>query len=404
MKTQSRVVNRLARVCVAAVLFLLLTTFFFLACTSGAACGVAEAEGVEEDFSDRVHEDLDSLDLDAFQGFWDGYSDEGILDSDLKNAITAVLNGEMTNFSDLYALLFRTVLKAIFGCLPAMISVVIICVMKSMLTNMGADFEKRKTAEIVHAVCYAAVLVIVLSEISLAVKTAYETVSALQKYSAVIFPVLTTLTSALGGVTTTAVYQPAVSLLSVGIIGLITSVTIPLFLASTVFAAVGNISGNVRLDKLTRLTRGVAEWILGIVFGLFVSVLGVQGAVGAAADKVTVSAARFALSSYVPILGGYISEGFDLVYASCILLKNAVGYVGLIVLFAVIIYPLAKLAALMLAMKLTAAIIEPLGEKRVSDFLSVTAKNLVVIISALIGVAFLFFVVIMLLILSLNII
>ncbi|HPD02807.1 MAG TPA: hypothetical protein PK245_05560, partial [Clostridia bacterium] len=204
-------------------------------------------------------------------------------------------------------------------------------------------------------------------------------------------------------VVSAGVYQPLMVVFTSLILELITTFIVPIFLATVVFAAVGSLSKNVKLEKLTALTRTIAEWVLGIVFSVFIAFLTVQGAVGAAADKVTVNAAKFALSSYVPILGGYLSQGFDLVYASCVLIKNALGYTGLTVLLAIVMLPIAKLATLLLTMRLTAAVVEPLGEDRISNFMVAVSKNLLLLITAIVGAAFLFFVLLLIIIMSINV-
>ena len=108
------------------------------------------------------------------------------------------------------------------------------------------------------------------------------------------------------------------------------------------------------------------------------------------------------VSSYVPILGGYLSDGYDLAFAGIVLLKNSIGLVGTFILIATVAFPVCKMAVLSLAMKFTSAIIEPLGEKRISNMLMMTSKNLSLLIAAAMGVAFMFLILIMLAISSCN--
>ena len=114
------------------------------------------------------------------------------------------------------------------------------------------------------------------------------------------------------------------------------------------------------------------------------------------------NAAKFAVSSYVPILGGYLSDGFDLLTASLVLVKNAVGVTGVAVLAAVVLFPLLQLAAFILGLRLTAAITEPIGDTRTSSVLGALADNTGLPVTALVGVGFMFFVILMLVIGSFN--
>ncbi|HRR89781.1 MAG TPA: stage III sporulation protein AE [Eubacteriales bacterium] len=389
-----------------------LLSLCFLLFSVGLTLGLfdaAEAEkekSVEEQLSQSVEDELDKLDTDLFQEFVDSLNAEeknALLSSGIKDAIQMVLSGKMTSPKEFFSQINRAFFKALLGFLPAMLTIVIICVMKSILSGMTSGFKQQSTIEIVHYVCYSAVVVIAMAEVAGVVGLVVRTVNGLKNFSSAIFPPLLTLVGALGGVVSAGVYQPLMVVFTSLILELITTFIVPIFLATVVFAAVGSLSKNVKLEKLTALTRTIAEWVLGIVFSVFIAFLTVQGAVGAAADKVTVNAAKFALSSYVPILGGYLSQGFDLVYASCVLIKNALGYTGLTVLLAIVMLPIAKLATLLLTMRLTAAVVEPLGEDRISNFMVAVSKNLLLLITAIVGAAFLFFVLLLIIIMSINV-
>ena len=192
------------------------------------------------------------------------------------------------------------------------------------------------------------------------------------------------------------------AVLSGSIIKLVQTIIVPAFIATIVFSVVGNISKNVKLDKLTKLFKSAAGWLIGIVFGLFATFLTAQGITGGVIDRLSFNAAKFAMSSYVPILGGYLSDGFDLLSASMVLVKNAVGLTGVAVLLAVVLFPLLQLVVFMLGLRLTAAIAEPVGDARTSSVLGSLADNMSLLITALTGVGFMFFVLLMLIIGSCN--
>ena len=135
---------------------------------------------------------------------------------------------------------------------------------------------------------------------------------------------------------------------------------------------------------------------------MFVGFITLEGITGATFDTVTVKSTKFALSSYVPILGGYLSDGFDLVMASCVLIKNAVGLTAIILLFFIAIVPVLKILVLSLSLRLASAIIEPISDNKISDLLFSVSKNLILLVVVLLGFAFVVFIVIMLIIYTCN--
>lgn len=102
----------------------------------------------------------------------------------------------------------------------------------------------------------------------------------------------------------------------------------------------------------------------------FTAFISVQGITAGSIDGISIRTAKFAIKSYVPILGSYLSDGMGIILASSNLIKNAVGATGLFLLLATIISPLIELILFMLILKLVSGIIEPLGNKISNLFIS----------------------------------
>jgi stage III sporulation protein AE len=173
---------------------------------------------------------------------------------------------------------------------------------------------------------------------------------------------------------------------------IIVSAVIPLFILSSVFSVVGNLSETVRLKKMSGFFMKACKWILGTAFFLFIAFLSVQGITAAVHDGVSVRTAKFAISKYVPIIGGYLSDGFNLVMAGSALVKNAVGMTAVIILILTVLPVVSQTAVFNLSLHLTSAVAEPLGEKRISNILSELAKSTGTLIAVVLGAAFLYFI------------
>lgn len=386
----------------AVVLFVVL-----VARSEGTAYASSDAqENVEEDLADSVDGTIDRLDTDLFEEFLSSLDDESLRAlgfTDVKSALKSLTQGGAENFFGNFAKVMASALGSYFlGFLPGFITIIIICLFKNMLTGMTSELGGKSTNEVVHVVCYSAIIVILMTGAVKVIVTVTNTVNSLAAFSEAVFPVLLTLLAALGGGTGVAVYQPFMAVLSGTIIKLVQTVIVPAFIATIVFSVVGNISKNVKLDKLTKLFKSGAGWLIGIVFGLFATFLTAQGITGGVVDRLSFNAAKFAMSSYVPILGGYLSDGFDLLSASLVLVKNAVGLTGVAVVLCVVLFPLIQLVVFMLGLRLTAAITEPIGDERTSSVMGSLADNMSLLVTALTGVGFMFFILLMLIIGSCN--
>ena len=102
------------------------------------------------------------------------------------------------------------------------------------------------------------------------------------------------------------------------------------------------------------------------------------------------------------LIGGFLGSGFDLVIAGSVLIKNAVGSCGILLLVLVVASPLFQLVAYNLFLKLSAAVTEPVGDTGISDFLGSLSKTVNFFTAGLLAVSFMYFMTMLLLICSSN--
>ncbi len=363
-------------------------------------------DDIERELSDAVNELIDGLDMQELQDFLDslGVEERNVLSIDsIKDALKKLASGEPQAFYEtFFNALATTAGRYFLSFLPSLIAIIVICLLKNMLCGLTGDFLNKSTTEVVHIVCYCAVVIVLMTGVVEMISTVNDTINALISFASAIFPVMLTMLSMLGSASAVATYSPLMGVLCGFIMKLVSVVIVPAFVACIVFCVVGNISSAVKLDKLTGLIKSASSWLIGIVFGLFATFLTVQGVTGGVIDKFGFGIAKLAVSSYVPILGGYLSDGLDLLSASVVLVKNALGYTGAITLCAVVMFPIVKVLIFSLALRLASAIIEPIGDTRGAALLSDVAKNVNLLITALAGVAFMFFLMLMLIISSCN--
>ena len=187
-----------------------------------------------------------------------------------------------------------------------------------------------------------------------------------------------------------SVCQPSMVMFSGVIIKLTQRVILPLSVFALVFALVGNISSNVKVGKMSSFLNNISGWVLGVVFMLYSAFTSVQGISAMAIDGVSFRAAKFATKSYIPILGGYLSDGFDIVIASTSLIKNAFGVVSLLTLVFTVAQPLMSVLCINLGLQAIAAFCEPIIDDRYIKILNGISKTLTFLAVLILAVAFMF--------------
>ena len=358
------------------------------------------ADKAQEELEGYVEQNLSTLEMSDFEAFC---RDIGLSEGSVRQVIAGLIKGELTlSPRELLSMIWDAFASSLGRVWPALAIIVLISLLFNLLTGLTQRFLHHGTQEIVYFVCYGAVLLTVVSVVADAIRSVSATVTALVRLMDAVSPPLMTLMVAVGGNVTTSIFRPQLALCCTLVAGVIVKVVLPLVVASVVFAVVGNLSSSVRLDKLLSATRYLVGVILTVVFGLFTTYLAVAGIAGTMADTVSVRAARYVIGSYLPLIGGYISQGFDLVTASLSLIKNALGVYAVLAVLAVVLAPLAQLLALVVGLKLTAGLIEPIGDKRMASFVGSVAECMRSLVAAVAGVGFTFVVTLLLVMCSLT--
>lgn len=384
-------------------IFLLIGFCLFPLAAVGEEEGAAKNE-VREELEEKVSEGLDAIDFSELEEWAKQYGADAAFSQGVEEMVRAVLNGEFTLGAErLSSVILNAVTGGIKSCIPAFAAIFAIAVMTSMMQGLSSGFLKDNTREIVHFACYAAIIVILSVQITAVVIQVKEIVEGMCGFMQAVFPVLLTLITVLGSSAAAGVYSPLMAALSVGIGTVISSLVLPCFVAAVVLSIVGNISSNIKLGRLTKFFKSVAVFVLAGAFSLFAAFLTMQGLTGGIADSISVKTAKFAVQSYIPILGGYLSDGLDLALTGIILIKNAFGLVSVLVLFACVAVPVIQTAVFTLGLKLTAGLCEPIcSDKRISDLLYGVSKNTSLLIAAPSGMAFMFIILVMLIIGTCN--
>lgn len=387
----------------------LIVIFFFLLfallCCSFFSVGAEGEEEQGEDLMGNVEEILGELNTDELQAYIDSLTAEQqeLFGGNIADKILSVISGDFTlDYENAFSALAGLLFGRISDLLPAFCAICAIALLCGMLDRFKSAFSEQGTAKIIFFVGYAAVLVLVLSSFSVVVGECIQSVNSMQTQMQAVFPILLTLIATSGGSVSVAVYRPAVLFLSEGIVGVVTGAVFPLAVLICVLNMVGNMSGEIRLKNFSSLFASVIKWTLGISLAAFTVFLTVQGITSATYDGLSFKAAKYAVSNSVPIIGGFLGSGFDLVIAGSVLIKNSVGSCGIILLAIVLAGPLIRLIAYNLFLKLSAAVVEPLGDVRIASFLSSLSGTVNYFTAGLLAVGFMYFITMLLLICSSN--
>ncbi|MCL2861358.1 MAG: stage III sporulation protein AE [Firmicutes bacterium] len=365
-------------------------------------------ENAQEDLNQNLREILYQMNTDELDDFLASLTPEQqhvFGASSIAERISRILSGEISlSYSNFFLYLLQVLGVSVFQFLPLVVSILLITIAFSVMNAIKGRFASNSVENIVHFASVALIILIVLAQMTFLIVSVQSMIASLRRQMNVVFPILLTMMAASGASSSAAVYQPSVAILASGITELITLIILPMFILSTVFTVVGSLSPTIKLKKMSGFLRTVSKWLLGTVFFIFIAFLSVQGITASVYDGVSIRTARFAISRYVPIIGGYLSEGLNFVMAGSVLMKNAVGMTAVILLFVSVAPIIIHIIVFSLSLHLASALSEPLGDERISSLLSELAKNTKMLIAVVLGVAFLYFIFLVLVIATGNLV
>ncbi len=351
-----------------------------------------------DSLQENMQEQLDNLDLAALEKYLrsiDGLSEDSIVEQ-----ILAYVKGAKFDFSDFGKVILEAFLSKTSRLLPSFAVIAAITLLAGVISTLKSNVNGQTSTEMIFLITYAAALIPLLAILIECFQETAKGVGQMRKQMQLVYPLMLTLMAASGGTVSAAVCRPAVAFFSTSIVSVVDGVVFPLTVTIIVLSMAGNLTKELKIGKFSAFFKSINKWIIGIcvsVFGIFFTLQGITTAIY---DGVVRRAAKYAIGNGIPIVGGFLSGGFDLAVAGSVLIKNSLGSMGVFMLLSVLIEPLVLLLSVNVLLRFVAAITQPFGDSRISDFLGETAENLHYCTAGLFLTAFLYFLTIVLMIYS----
>jgi len=297
----------------------------------------------------------------------------------------------------------KYLVKEVAANLALMGKLVLLAVICAVLTNLQNAFEKGTIAKLAYAVSFLVLVTLAISSFQMTMEIGKEAITKMVTFMQALMPVLLTLLAALGGFTTTAILHPFI-LVTLGILStLFSSIIFPLIYLEAVLKIVNNISDKFKVSRLAGLLKEATMFLLGLSFTLFIGALSLQGVGGAVADGISLRTAKFMTGAFIPVVGGLFADVLEAVIGGSLLLKNAVGLVGLAAIGFITLFPALKIIAIVIIFKVAAALIQPIGDSNIADTIQSMGNSLIMIFASVATVALMFFLTIIIVVTTANI-
>ena len=290
---------------------------------------------------------------------------EGI---DMNSMLNSAIKGNIDN-NTLYKKIINLLGKEVKTGIKSLVSILIIIVIHSILKSISENLQNDNVSKMIYYVQYIAIVTVIMNNFSDVISMVKETATNLVGFMNSLIPILVSLMLYTGSITTSSILEPAI-LFMINFIGnIIQSFLIPAVLIAATLSIVSKIGEKVQIDKISKTFNSGIIWILGIILTTFVGVISLEGTLSSSIDGITAKTAKAIVSSSIPIVGKILGDAVDTVLGCGIILKNAIGVIGVIIIIGICIMPILKIAILTVSYKILASVSEPIADVKIVKLL-----------------------------------
>lgn len=360
-----------------------------------AATAEAASSDPQQLLFERAEQQWESLPTDAIRDYLQELQrrSDGLLEPLSAASLRGLIRGEGFPYGpdQLLSAALRLLFGGILDHLDLLGQLVLLAVLLAVLQLLRTAFAGETVGNVAAAVVYLAVAVVALVAFIEAMRSVQDVIGSLVGFMLAILPLLITLLAGVGAFVSAGVLSP-LAVLVVNAVGLIVNDwVIPLLFLGTLLEIVNHLPGRIKVGQLAGLIRRAGMIVLSLSLLVFLGVMTVQGAASGVSDGVLVRTAKYTAGTFIPVLGGMFADAVELVIGSSLLLKKAVGVLGLLVVTLLAALPLLKVLALILTFHLAAALVQPIADGPLVRLLGALGNGLTLIGLAAGAVTLMFF-------------
>lgn len=325
-----------------------------------------EAEALLEELPDDTKEVLSSLGI-------DNLSYDAVINIDAKTAFSSVISffsGEMVSPIK-YSII-------VFG---------IISLISILTAAEGGNLSKSESLfSLAECLAVGTVILVPLSE---CISSACSVIKLSNNFMISLIPILTALVAVSGNPAAALSCNTMIFALAQIISSVAQNVVSPFIRMLFSLNIVSSIAPEFGLNSMCNMIKKTATVMLGFAATVFSGLLTVKGVLAGAADTAVLRSAKFVSGSFIPVVGGAVSDALTSLAGSVSIAKNTVGAFGIIAVAVITLPSIIKISSWLICLNVLSSSAEILGRKSASQFLSGIASgasllNTIIILNAVV--------------------
>lgn len=132
--------------------------------------------------------------------------------------------------------------------------------------------------------------------------------------------------------------------------------------------AVGAFLPTLKLSAVSEMIRKASSTVIGFAAAIFAGFITLKNIISGSADSLTSKGIRLVTSTFVPIVGGALSEAYSAISGSISLLRGVIGIYGIIAVAVIFLPVILNLAMWSVGMRAAYTVSDLLGNSQCSKY------------------------------------
>ena len=275
--------------------------------------------------------------------------------------------------------------------------IIILSVISALLVQVENSLQAH-TAKFAGIACHMSRALAAVLSFQQAWEMGSQAAGRMADFMNAMLPPMMVLTAGLGNVTSSAVMFPVLMTTTTAVADGIRVVVLPLAAFSIVLHIVNQLAEGIRVEKLAQFFSQAAQLSLGFIMTAFVGFITARTLYASTLDKVLLRTGKFVTDNTIPVVGKMLSDTLEVAAGYVMVLKNALGIYGVLILLGLLAVPFMQIVLLAVLYRLGAALVEPLGDEKTAALLDKIGGSIWFLAAALASVSLVFFMMIALIV------
>lgn len=269
----------------------------------------------------------------------------------------------------------------------------LLSVLAALLVNLQTSFSSG-ISKISYWACFLALTAIALASFKVVLEIGHQTIDSMSGFMIAMLPQMLVLTAGLGNVNASVMLFPILMTAATAFAGAIKNIVFPLIIMSALLSIINHLSDGLKVEKMGKFCAQLAQLTLGLFLTLFVGVLTLRSLYASVLDKVALRTTKFITDNAIPLVGKMFSDTVEVAAGYVVMLKQALGIFGVMVVIGIIVLPLIKITAIGLIYRVSSMLVEPLGDSKTAAILESMSTHIFMMLAAVAAVALMFLIMI----------